>query len=195
MARAFVNSKVAVEEHVFLVKRFFDQQGDKLGEAADLLVRAFQSGHRVFFFGNGGSAADAQHLAAEFVGRFQHDRPGLPAIALTTDTSALTAIGNDYGYESVFARQIEALGQKEDVAVAISTSGRSPNIREGILAARNRGLTTIGLLGGDGGTAKEMVDLALVVDGRKTARVQEVHILVGHLLCEAVETALFERRP
>ena len=195
MARAFVNSKVAVEEHVFLVKRFFDQQGDKLGEAADLLVRAFQSGHRVFFFGNGGSAADAQHLAAEFVGRFQHDRPGLPAIALTTDTSALTAIGNDYGYESVFARQIEALGQKEDVAVAISTSGRSPNIREGILAARNRGLTTIGLLGGDGGTEKEMVDLALVVDGRKTARVQEVHILVGHLLCEAVETALFERRP
>ncbi|HNX18843.1 MAG TPA: D-sedoheptulose 7-phosphate isomerase [Acidobacteriota bacterium] len=195
MARAFVNSKVAVEEHVFLVKRFFDQQGDKLGEAADLLVRAFQSGHRVFFFGNGGSAADAQHLAAEFVGRFQHDRPGLPALALTTDTSALTAIGNDYGYESVFARQIEALGQKEDVAVAISTSGRSPNIREGILAARNRGLTTIGLLGGDGGTAKEMVDLALVVDGRKTARVQEVHILVGHLLCEAVETALFERRP
>jgi len=195
MARAFVNSKVAVEEHVFLVKRFFDQQGDKLGEAADLLVRAFQSGHRVFFFGNGGSAADAQHLAAEFVGRFQHDRPGLPALALTTDTSALTAIGNDYGYESVFARQIEALGQKEDVAVAISTSGRSPNIREGILAARNRGLTTIGLLGGDGGTAKEMVDIALVVDGRKTARVQEVHILVGHLLCEAVEAALFERRP
>ena len=195
MARAFVNSKVAVEEHVFLVKRFFDQQGDKLGEAADLLIRAFQSGHRVFFFGNGGSAADAQHLAAEFVGRFQHDRPGLPALALTTDTSALTAIGNDYGYESVFARQIEALGQKEDVAVAISTSGRSPNIREGILAARNRGLTTIGLLGGDGGAAKEMVDLALVVDGRKTARVQEVHILVGHLLCEAVETALFERRP
>ena len=194
MARTFINARAIAEEHVFLVKRFFEAQGERVSEVADALVRTLQNGNKILIFGNGGSAADAQHIASELVGRFQHDRPGLPAIALTTDPSVLTSVANDYGFEFLFARQIEALGQKGDAAIAISTSGRSANIREGLLAARAKGMVTIGLLGKEGGQAREMVDHALVVDGQKTARVQEVHILIGHILCEAIEHELFGRR-
>ncbi len=194
MPRAFINSKAIVEEHIFIAKRFFESNADRINEVADVVVRALQGGNKLLLFGNGGSAADAQHIAAELVGRYQYDRPGLPAIALTTDSSALTSIANDYGYEFLFARQIEALGQKGDVAIAISTSGRSANIKEGVLAARSRGITTVGFLGKEGGQVRELVDHALVVDAQKTARIQEIHILIGHILCEAIEQELFQRR-
>ncbi len=196
MARVVVDAKSIVEEHESLVRRFFATQADKLADIADALVRTLRtSANKILLFGNGGSAADAQHIAAEMVGRFQRERPGLPAIALPTDTSALTSIANDYGFERVFARQIEALGRPGDAAIAISTSGRSANIREGVLAAKARGLATVGLLGRDGGPVRELVDHALVVDGQKTSRIQEVHILIGHILCEVIEQELSRTRP
>ncbi len=179
------------EEHSFLVARFFELHADELLRVGEVLARCLRGGGKVLLFGNGGSAADAQHLAAEFSGRFQLERPALPAVALTTDTSILTAVANDYGYDLVFARQVEALGARGDVAIGISTSGRSRNVLAGLRAARERGMTTVGLLGRDGGTIREACDHALVVPGEKTARVQEVHILVGHVLCELVERELF----
>ena len=149
-------------------------------------------GRKLLLFGNGGSAADAQHLAAELVGRFQRERRPLPAIALTTDTSALTAIANDYGYDQVFARQVRALGARGDVALAISTSGRSPSVLHAVEACRALGIETIGLTGGDGGTLAGLVDLCLRVSASThAARIQETHILIGHVLCELVDRRLF----
>lgn len=182
------------EEHCFLIKRFLERQGDLLIKAADRITRALQNGGKVVLFGNGGSAADAQHIAAEFVGRFSHDRPGIPAIALTTDGSTMTSIANDYGYEFLFARQIEALCKKEDLALAISTSGQSRNVLEGLRAARDKEVETLALLGRDGGAARELADLSLVVSADKTPRIQEVHQFIGHVLCESVEQRLFRRR-
>lgn len=155
--------------------------------AAETLVATFHGGGRVYACGNGGSAADAQHFAAELTGRFQADRPGFPAIALTTDTSALTSIGNDYGFERIFARQVESLGRAGDTLLALSTSGHSPNVAAAVAAARERGMTTIGLLGRDGGPLAGAVDLPLVVGVEATARIQEAHIVILHLLCEAFE--------
>jgi D-sedoheptulose 7-phosphate isomerase len=140
--------------------------------------------------GNGGSAADCQHLAAEFVGRFKLERKGYPAIALTTDTSILTAVGNDYSFDSIFSRQIEALGKEGDLVVGISTSGNSKNIIRGVEKAKELGLYTVGLLGKDGGALKDLVDLPLVVPIDNTARIQECHILIGHIVCEIVEERL-----
>ncbi len=157
------------------------------------IAEAFRAGRKLLLFGNGGSAADAQHLAAEFVGRFSSERAALAAIALSTDTSILTAISNDYGYEKVFSRQVEALGQHGDVAFAITTSGSSPNVVEAVKKAKEMGLTTVGLLGRDGGALAELVDCPLIVEGKKTARIQEVHILIGHSICQLVEAALFGR--
>jgi phosphoheptose isomerase len=145
----------------------------------------------VLFFGNGGSAADAQHLASELVGRFVMDRPALTALALTTDASAITSISNDYGFDQVFARQIEGLGKPGDVALAISTSGRSANVLLGVKRARECGLTTIGLTGGDGGQLADLVDIPIIVPSANTARIQECHITIGHILCEIVESAFF----
>ena len=159
-------------------------------EAACLITASFRSGGKLLFFGNGGSAADAQHLAAEFVGRFIRERAGLPAIALTTDSSILTAVGNDYGFDRVFARQLEALGRAGDVAIGISTSGNSPNVLEGIKAAKKERLTTIGLSGKDGGMLAKEADLTITISWTSTARIQECHIAVGHLLCELTEEAL-----
>lgn len=156
-------------------------------QAAGELGRTFEAGGRVYACGNGGSAADAQHFAAELTGRFQADRPGFPAIALTTDTSALTSIGNDYGFERVFARQVESLGRAGDTLLALSTSGHSPNVAAAVSAAAERGMTTIGLLGRDGGPLADTVDLPLVVGVGATARIQEAHIVILHLLCEAFE--------
>lgn len=156
-------------------------------QAADRLTRTFEGGGRVYACGNGGSAADAQHFAAELTGRFQADRPGFPAIALTTDTSALTSIGNDYGFERVFARQLESLGRAGDTLLALSTSGYSPNVAAAVASAAERGMNTIGLLGRDGGPLATAVDLPLVVGVDATARIQEAHILILHLLCEAFE--------
>jgi D-sedoheptulose 7-phosphate isomerase len=163
---------------------------DAIALAADAVYRCLRSGGKVLLFGNGGSAADAQHVAAEFVGRFARDRVPLPAIALTTDTSALTSISNDYGFEQVFARPVIALGQKGDVAIAISTSGNSPNVLLGVVAAREKGLTTIGLTGGDGGRLASTVDFSIVVPSNNTARIQECHLAVEHIICEILESLL-----
>ena len=159
-------------------------------EGAELIISCLRGGGKLLFFGNGGSAADAQHLAAEFVGRFIRERAGLPAIALTTDSSILTAVGNDYGFEQVFARQVEALGQAGDVAVAISTSGNSPNVLAGVREARKRKLKTIGLTGKDGGALAHQADVAITIASTSTARIQECHIAIGHLFCELVDENL-----
>jgi D-sedoheptulose 7-phosphate isomerase len=161
-----------------------------LTEAAGALVSAYRSGHKALFFGNGGSAADAQHFAAEFVGRYLRQRVALPALALNSNTSAVTAIANDFGYEQVFARQLEALGVPGDVAVAISTSGNSPSVIQAVVCARQMGLPTIALTGASGGRLRSLVDTLIAVPSEETPRIQECHILLGHALCDAVEQAL-----
>jgi D-sedoheptulose 7-phosphate isomerase len=162
-----------------------------IGEIAGTCIAAIKRGNKVLFCGNGGSAADAQHLAAELVSRFAYDRPGLQAFALTTDSSVMTAIGNDYGYEHVFARQIGAVGAKGDVLVAISTSGRSPNILAALRAARERGLATVGFTGRKGGDFASLCDIVYRVPSDETPKIQEGHIVVGHIVCGLVERALF----
>ena len=170
------------------------QASGAIAQAASLLVDAFRSGRKALLFGNGGSAADAQHLAAEWTGRLRGERRGLPAIALTANTSELTALGNDYGFDRIFARLIEALGNPGDVAIALSTSGKSPNVLAGVAEARSRGLRTIGLSGRRGGKLAPAVELALLVPSDDTQRIQESHITIGHVLAELVEQALFPRR-
>jgi rfaE bifunctional protein nucleotidyltransferase chain/domain len=165
---------------------------EPLVRAALVLCAALRADCKVLLFGKGGSAADAQHFAAELVGRFERDRPGLPAIALTTDTPALTAIANDYGFEQVFARQVQALARRGDVVVAISTSGSSANVLNGVKAARQAGATTIGLCGAPGCELCQAVDVAIAAPAGETASVQEAHLVVGHALCRAVERALFD---
>ncbi len=166
----------------------------QLTAAADALVSAYCSGHKAVFFGNGGSAADAQHLAAEFVGRYLRERNPLPALALNANSSAVTAIGNDYGYDQVFARQLEALAVPGDVAVAISTSGNSDNVVEAILCARKLGMFTIGFTGSGGGRLRDLVDVLIAVPSNETPRIQECHILFGHAMCDAVEQAVMNER-
>ena len=167
---------------------FLSEHAADLERAVDLVAEALGGGHKLLIFGNGGSAADAQHIASEFVGRMTRDRRALPAIALTTDTSALTAISNDYGYDEVFARQVQALGRAGDVALALSTSGNSPNVLRAVSACRSLGMRVVGLTGGDGGALAGQVDVSLRVSAsRLSPRVQETHILVGHVLCELVE--------
>ena len=161
-----------------------------LVRAVEVIGEALANGQALLVFGNGGSAADAQHFAAEFVGRFACERRAVPALALTTDTSALTAIANDYGFERVFARQIEAFGAPGDVAVAISTSGTSPNVVEGLKMAAERGMTTVALTGRDGGEAGALADIHLNVPHEVTARVQEAHTVLLHVICELVEAGL-----
>ena len=159
--------------------------------AAQRLATCFTGNHRLFLFGNGGSAADAQHIAAEFVNRFTIERKPLPAIALSTDTSILTSIANDYSFEEVFSKQIRALGRKDDVAMGISTSGGSKNVIAAMKTARDMGLYTMGLTGCGGGKLAECSDLALIVDSQDTPRIQETHVTAAHILCELVERILF----
>jgi D-sedoheptulose 7-phosphate isomerase len=159
-------------------------------EALDILDRAVRSGGKLLLFGNGGSAADAQHIAAELIVRYQADRAAISAIALTTDTSTLTACGNDMGFDALFERQIEALGRKGDAAVAISTSGNSANVLRGLDRARAMGLKTVGLTGGTGGKMRSACDAVIVVPSTVTARIQELHGLIGHMLCKALEQRL-----
>lgn len=159
-------------------------------EIASACADALQRGNKIIFAGNGGSAADAQHLAAELVGRFVRERRSFPAIALTTDSSALTAIGNDYGFEEVFARQLSGLGNPGDVFVGISTSGNSPNVLRALEVAKEKGIISIGLLGRDGGKMKGLSDHSLVVPSDVTARIQEMHILVGHMICEYIDEVI-----
>lgn len=164
-----------------------------LAQVAQTCIGALRRGNKILFAGNGGSAADAQHLAGELVSRFNYDRPGLPAFALTTDTSVLTAIGNDYGYEHLFARQIEAVGQAGDVFVGISTSGRSPNVLNALRRAREKGLVTVGFTGRGGGDMPALCDHCLRVPADATPRIQEGHISLGHTLCWLIERALFPK--
>ena len=192
--------KEAVAESILLKSRFAAEQGEQVVAAAEMLAGVLKAGGRVFLFGNGGSAADAQHLAAEFVNRFQIERPPLAALALTTDTSILTAVANDYDFVQVFAKQLRALGRAGDLAVGISTSGASANVVEGLNAARELGMRTLALSGGDGGPVAQAAELALAVPSRDTPRIQEVHITVGHVLCDLVDFQLFpekfaEKRP
>lgn len=158
-----------------------------MAAGAEALLAAYRTGHKALFFGNGGSAADAQHLAAEFVGRYRRERQPMPALALNANSSAVTAIGNDYGYEQVFARQLQALGAPGDVAIAISTSGNSPSVIEAVKRARRMGLFTVGLTGGSGGQLRDLVHVLIAVPSEETPRIQECHILIGHSLCDAVE--------
>jgi len=164
----------------------------QIEQAARIIVSAFLGGRKVILLGNGGSAADAQHIAAELVGRFMKERKPLPAIALSTNTSSLTAIGNDYGYEAVFARQVDALAQDGDVVIGISTSGESPNVLAAIRVAREKGAQTIGLSGRTGGELKSLTDLCIIIPSNKTPRIQEAHITIGHIICSLVEDELFK---
>lgn len=164
---------------------------DAIAKAAMMLVECFRSGGKVMLAGNGGSAADSQHIAAEFVNRFEKDRPALASIALTTDTSNLTSIGNDASFDDIFSRQVEALGRKGDVLIGITTSGKSPNILKAFAAAQKLGVKTIGLLGKDGGPAATACDHAIVVPHKTTSRIQEMHITIGHILCGCVDAEMF----
>ncbi len=171
--------------------RFLRENLPKLLDVIRLISHTFEVGNKLYFFGNGGSAADAQHLAAEFVNRYVMDRPPLPAIALTTDASVLTSVSNDFAFNEIFAKQIRALGKERDVAIGITTSGNSPNVVKAFEVAKEMGIKTIALTGNDGGIVGKMADFPLIVPSTSTPRIQEAHILIGHILCEMVEHYLF----
>ncbi len=174
------------------VKEYFIKNNlDPLIKSADKIVDSLSSGGKVLIFGNGGSAADAQHIAAEFVNRFMLERRPLAAVALTTDTSVITSIGNDYSFDDIFSKQITAIGKKEDVAIGISTSGNSKNVVNAVKAAKKAGIYTIGMTGEGGGALENECDILLAVKSRVTARIQETHITIGHILCQLVETKMF----
>ncbi|WP_319026001.1 D-sedoheptulose 7-phosphate isomerase [Acidithiobacillus ferrivorans] len=168
---------------------------ERVQAAAEVCIRCLRQDGKILLAGNGGSAADAQHIAAELVSRFAFDRPGLSALALTTDTSILTAIGNDYGYERLFARQVQSLGRKGDVLIGYSTSGKSPNILRAFEEARRRGLMTVGLTGNRGGPMQGLCDHLLEVPSGDTPKIQEGHLVLGHILCGLIENALFSPQP
>lgn len=177
-----------IQDSIRVKEALLNSESPELIErAARKIFDCLQKKGKLLLFGNGGSASDSQHLAAEFVGRYEKERRGLPAIALTTDTSILTAIGNDYGFEQVFARQIEALANRGDIALGITTSGNSKNVILGLERAKEMGLYTIGFSGRDGGKVKALADLTIVVAADKTSRIQESHIMIGHILCERVD--------
>ena len=183
----------AFEESAEVKRRFVREHADRIVEVARLIARAFREGHKVLLFGNGGSSTDASHIAAEFVGRYHRDRSPLPAIALGADMAALTCIANDYDYAEIFARQVRAHGQKGDIAIAISTSGNSPNVLKGVQVAREIGLITVGWTGGKGGKLASLVDHCFIVPSTVTARIQETHITLGHVLCELIEEDVFAK--
>ena len=173
-------------------QEFFQRKGPAVVEAARAIAARMAAGGKLLICGNGGSAADAQHLATTFVNRFRLERPPLPAVALTTDTSALTSIGNDYGFEQIFLKQVQAIGRQGDVLLALSTSGGSPNVLNALRAARDKGLYTIGLTGGGGSGMSMLCDLCLAVPAKDAAIVQEVNVAVCHMLCELTDYFLFE---
>jgi D-sedoheptulose 7-phosphate isomerase len=181
-----------LKEGADLRLRLLDSCAAPALRAAGMLAACLRSGGKLLLFGNGGSAADAQHIAAEFVCRFHRTRDALPAVALTTDTSVLTAVGNDYGFDQVFARQVMALARPADLVLAISTSGRSPNVLAGVRAAAKCRLRAIALTGGDGGRLARLADVSILVPSRNVALIQECHITLGHFLCEAAETLFLE---
>ena len=182
-----------LQDHRALFQKIETELTIPITKLAERLIETFRIGNKLLIMGNGGSAADAQHFAGEIVSRFRMERPGLPAIALSTDTSIITAIGNDYGFERIFSRQIEALAAPGDAVIGISTSGNSPNVLKGLEVARQAGCTTIGLLGKDGGSIKALCDIPLIIPCDDTPRVQEGHITVIHILCDLIEQGLFGR--
>ncbi|MDO8578789.1 MAG: D-sedoheptulose 7-phosphate isomerase [Dehalococcoidales bacterium] len=182
-----------LEEHARVQHEIARTKLGEIEKAADLIIAAIKNGGKVIIFGNGGSAADAQHIAGELVGKFKMERQALPAIALNTNTSIVTALANDYGYETVFRRQIEALGNKKDIVIGISTSGNSPSVIEAIKAAKKLGAKTIGLTGGSGGQLAKAADFTIIVPSDNTPRIQEAHITIGHIVCELVEKALAQQ--
>lgn len=188
----YISEQIAGAQHVMLAMQADKMLISTLEAAAQACIDCLQRGGKILLAGNGGSAADAQHIAGEFVSRFAYDRPGLPAIALTTDTSILTAIGNDYGYEKLFARQVQAHGNKGDVFIGYSTSGRSPNILFAFEEARGRGLVCVGLTGNRGGPMRELCDYLLEVPSSDTPKIQEGHLVLGHILCGLIENAVFK---
>lgn len=191
--QAYITAQIAAAQQI--MKSMLEDQAlcSSLESATRACIECIRGGGKVLLAGNGGSAADAQHIAGEFVSRFAFDRPGLPAIALTTDTSILTAIGNDYGYEILFARQVQALGRRGDVFIGYSTSGRSPNILRAFEEARKMGLLCIGLAGNRGGPMRELCHHLLEVPSADTPKIQEGHLVLGHVLCGLVEVAMFPR--
>lgn len=182
-----------LRESINVKDRFIKNNIDRIQKGADRIAACLASGHKILIFGNGGSAADAQHIAAEFVNRFQIERPPLAALALTTDTSIITSIANDYHFDDIFSKQIKALGKKDDIAIGISTSGNSKNVIKAIHDAKDLGIFTIGL-SGPGGKLIECSDLVFSVQSNITARIQEAHITLGHILCDLVDTILFPEK-
>ena len=177
-------------EHLKITNNMINSVSDLVEKAAEDIIHSLKTGNKILICGNGGSAADAQHIAAEIVGRYKTERKGLPAIALTTDSSILTAVGNDFGFECLFSRQLEALGEKGDVLTVISTSGNSQNLISCITAARDKDIKVVALLGNDGGEIVSLADISIVVESNITARIQEAHILIGHTICGGVEQRL-----
>ncbi|WP_211243345.1 D-sedoheptulose 7-phosphate isomerase [Chitiniphilus eburneus] len=190
--RNYITDKISEAQKVMSAMLADEALLATVERATEACINSLRNGGRILFAGNGGSAADAQHMAGEFVSRFAFDRPGLPAIALTTDTSIITAIGNDYGYEKLFARQVQALGNKGDVFIGYTTSGRSPNILLAFEEARSRGMVCIGLTGNRGGRIQQLCDHLLEVPSADTPKIQEGHLVLGHILCGLVEQALFK---
>jgi D-sedoheptulose 7-phosphate isomerase len=184
---AQVSSSISVKEALLNDENLINT----IEKAAQLVIDAYKAGNKTLLAGNGGSAADAQHIAGEFVSRFYFDRPGLSSIALTTDTSVITAIGNDYGYEKLFSRQVQAIGNAGDVFIGISTSGNSPNILNALRECQAKGIKTIGFTGITGGAMASLCDLCINIPSPETPRIQECHILVGHIICYIVEEAIF----
>ena len=188
--RGSIAASIAVKERLLSSSELVST----VSAVSEVLVNSIEQGNKAVLFGNGGSAADAQHIAAEFVGRFAFERPALPALALSVNTSCVTAIGNDYGFELIFSRQIEALGRPGDVAIGISTSGNSQNVLRAISLAKGLGLHTVGLTGCTGGKLKNAVDYCICVPSNETPRIQECHILIGHIISELVERTIFHEQ-
>ncbi len=182
-----------ISDSVDLKQKTIQKDIDKIIKIVNVIDGALRKGGKIIIFGNGGSAADSQHIAAELIGRFQKERKSIPAIALTTDTSILTALSNDYGFDIIFSRQIEGLGSKKDIALGLSTSGNSSNVLKAMKAARKIGMKTISLTGGVGGSIAKASDFSIVVPSKITARVQEVHICLAHILCELIEEKFSKR--
>ena len=182
--------KAKIEESIEVKEALHESQVDNIEKAARVIINSLKGGGKLLVFGNGGSAADSQHIVAELVGRFKKERPAIAAIALTTNTSILSAIGNDYGYDATFSRQVEALGRKGDVVLGLSTSGNSKNVIAALKNAKSAGIKTVCLTGAGGGAMKDSCDVLIAVDSKNTPRIQESHILIGHILCELIEDEL-----
>ncbi len=181
-----------LNSHQDTIDAVIQESQEEILEVAKIVLKTLKSGNKILIFGNGGSAADAQHIAAEFVGRYKKERRGLPCIALTTDTSALSAIGNDYGYDKIFSRQVEALAQKGDLLIGISTSGNSKNVIEAFKSGKEIGCSIVGFIGKSGGDMRKYADANFIVPSQNTPRIQEMHITVGHIICTIVEEELFD---